>query len=94
MSVAATAPRLLVIPVEVMGESELPNTAIGALVDSGATNSFIGVDLVEKASLVCREAPEMVVTLADGSTVTSRHVCDLPLALAGGLRQQVTCRLV
>ena len=77
-----------------MGESGLPSTAIGALVDSGTTNSFVGVDLVEKAQLVCREAPEMVVTLADGSTVSSHHVCDLPLVLSGGLHQQVTCRLV
>ena len=68
-----------------MGACGRPSTAIGALVDSGATNSFVGADLVERASLVCCEAPEMVVTLADGSTVSSRHVCDLPLVLDGGL---------
>ena len=29
----------------------------------------------------------MVVTLADGSSVLSRHVCDLPIMLDGGLQQ-------
>ena len=49
MSVAAAAPRLLVLPVEVMGEFGCGSVAIGALVDSGATNSFVGEKLVQSA---------------------------------------------
>ena len=55
------------------------------LVDSGVTNSFVGSRLVASAGLNLHKAAEMVVTLADGSSVRSRHVCAVPMQLASGL---------
>ena len=62
--------------------------------DSGATNSFVGKKLVATAGLSVHDAPEMVVTLADGSSVRSHHACAVPMQLASGLHQSVNCRVV
>ena len=94
MSSATALPRLLVLPVVVMGQSGCGNVSAGALVDSGATNSFVGEELVVSAGLGLHKAPEMVVTLADGSSVRSHHVCAVPVQLARGLHQSVECRVV
>ena len=46
-------------------------SSIVALVDSGATHSFVAQELVQKYQLPVTKDDGMKVTLADGSLVTS-----------------------
>ena len=51
------------------------NSGVVALVDSGATHSFVGEQLVHKYQLPVTKDDGMKVTLADGSLVTSSTLC-------------------
>ena len=52
---------------------------IVALVDSGATHSFVAQELVQKYQLLVTADDGMKVTVADGSLVTSSTLCQVPL---------------
>ena len=54
-------------------------SGVVALVDSGATHSFVTQDLVQKYQLPVTVDDGMKVTLADGSLVTSSNLCQVPL---------------
>ena len=54
-------------------------SSIVALVDSGATHSFVAQELVQKYQLPVTKDDGMKVTLADGSLVTSSTLCQVPL---------------
>ena len=54
-------------------------SSIVALVDSGATHSFVTQELVQKYQLPVTTDDGMKVTLADGSLVTSSTLCQVPL---------------
>ena len=54
-------------------------SGIVALVDSGATHSFVAQGLVQKYQLPVTADDGMKVTLADGSLVTSSTLCQVPL---------------
>ena len=49
-----------------------------ALVDSGATHSFVAQELVQKYQLPVTMDDGMKVTLADGSLVASSTLCQVP----------------
>ena len=55
------------------------SSSIVALVDSGATHSFVAQELVQKYQLPVTMDGGMKVTLADGSLVTSSTLCQVPL---------------
>ena len=55
------------------------SSSIVALVDSGATHSFVAQELVQKYQLPVTMDDGMKVTLADGSLVTSLTLCQVPL---------------
>ena len=55
------------------------SSSIVALVDSGATHSFVAQELVQKYQLPVTMDDGMKVTLADGSLVTSSTLCQVPL---------------
>ena len=52
---------------------------IVALMDSGATHSFVAQELVQKYQLPVTMDDGMKVTLADRSLVTSSTLCQVPL---------------
>ena len=54
-------------------------SGIFALVDSGATHSFVAQELVQKYQLPVTVDNGMKVMLADGSLVTSSTLCQVPL---------------
>ena len=54
-------------------------SGVVALVDSGATHSFVAQELVQKYQLPVTVDDGMKVTLADGSLVTSSTLCQVPL---------------
>ena len=51
------------------------------MVDSGATHCFISPHIVSQAQLPLQSAPSMIVTLADGTQLTSSHSVDFLLIL-------------
>ena len=55
-----------------------------ALVDSGATHSFVSAELVSKFSLLVKPGGHMEVTLADGSQVEALQTCCIPLVVCSG----------
>ena len=55
-----------------------------ALVDSGATHSFVSAALVSKFSLPVKPGGDMEVTLADGSQVEVSQTCCVPLVVCSG----------
>ena len=55
-----------------------------ALVDSGASHSFVSTELVSKFSLLVKPGGDMEVTLADGSRVEVSHTCCVPLVVCSG----------
>ena len=57
-----------------------------ALVDSGATHSFVSAALVSKHSLPVKPGGDMEVTLADGSQVEVSQMCCVPLVVCSGDR--------
>ena len=54
-------------------------SSIVALVDSGATHSFVAQELVQKYQLPVTMDDGMKVTLTDGSLVTLSTLCQVPL---------------
>ena len=54
-------------------------SGVVALVDSGATHSFVAQELVQKYQLPVTMDGGMKVTLADGSLVTSSTLCQVLL---------------
>ena len=59
-------------------------SAVVALVDSGASHSFVSAELVSKFSLPMRPGGDMEVTLADGSQVEVSQMCHVPLVACSG----------
>ena len=57
------------------------SAAAEALVDSGATHTFVSSALVELHKLPVDQVVDMQVTLADGSTVSSGNSCVVPLVV-------------
>ena len=57
-----------------------------ALVDSGATHSFVSAALVSKYNLPMKLGGDMEVTLADGSQVEVSQTCCVPLVVCSGDR--------
>ena len=55
-----------------------------ALVDSGASHSFVSAELVSKFSLLVKPGGNMEVTLADGSQVEVSLTCCVPLVVCSG----------
>ena len=55
-----------------------------ALVDSGASHSFVSAELVSKLSLPVKPGGDMKVTLADGSQVLASMTCCVPLVVCSG----------
>ena len=55
------------------------SSGVVALVDSGATHSFVEQELVQKYQLPLTVGDDMKVTLADGSLVISSTLCQVPL---------------
>ena len=55
------------------------SSGVVALIDSGATHSFVAQELVQKYQLLVTMDDGMKVTLADGSLVTSSTLCQVPL---------------
>ena len=54
-------------------------SGVVALMDSGATHSFVAQELVQKYQLPVTMDDGMKVTLADGSLVTLSTLCQVPL---------------
>ena len=52
-----------------------------ALVDSGATHSFVSAELVSRFNLPVKTGGDMEVTLADGSQVEASLTCCIPLVM-------------
>ena len=65
--------------------SDAASSAV-ALVDSGATHSFVSAALVSKFSLPVKPGGDMEVTLADGSQVEVSQTCCVPLVVCSGDR--------
>ena len=57
------------------GSCEPLAPSVAALVDSGATHSFVGQKLVDQYQLAVTKDDGMEVTLADGSLVSSSKSC-------------------
>ena len=55
-----------------------------ALVDSGASHSFVSAELVSRFSLPVKPGGDMEVTLADGSQVEASLRCCVPLVVCSG----------
>ena len=66
-----------------------------ALVDSGATHSFVSAALVSKLSLPVKPGGDMEVTLADGNQVKVSQTCCVPLVVcSGALHCTINCRVL
>ena len=55
-----------------------------ALVDSGASHSFVSTELVSRFSLLVKPGDDMEVMLADRSQVEVSLMCCIPLAICSG----------
>ena len=55
-----------------------------ALVDSGASHSFVSAELVSRFSSLVNPGGDMEVTLADGSRVEASQTCCVPLVVCSG----------
>ena len=55
-----------------------------ALVDSGASHSFVSAELVSKFSLLVKPGGDVEVTLADGSQAEVSQMCCIPLVVCSG----------
>ena len=64
---------------------------IVALVDSGASHSFVAAKLVENYQLTINLGTSMVVMLADGSQVTIYETCSVPLIMCTMSNKPVCC---
>ena len=73
ISAAGAKVNLLLLPLLLGGRVKDGRNVVNALVDSGASHSFVGRALVTThgGTLAVEAAPAMQVTLADGSEVTS-----------------------
>ena len=70
--------------------AQLPTAAV-ALVDSGATHSFISEQLVSTHGLAVSQGQSMSVTLADGSSIEATEICVVPLVFCSGSGRAVSC---
>ena len=61
------------------------------LVDSGASHSFVVAKLVEKYQLTLILGTSMLVTLADGSQVTTSETCSIPIITCTMSNKPVYC---
>ena len=59
-------------------------TAAVALIDSGASHSFVSAEPVSRFSLLVKPGGDMEVTLADGSQVEVSLTCCVPLFVCSG----------
>ena len=66
-------------------------TDVISLVDSGANYSFVTTKLVEKYQLTINLGTSMVVTLADGSQVTTSETCSIPIITCTMSNKSVCC---
>ena len=64
---------------------------IVALIDSGASHSFVAAKLVKKYQLTIILGTSMVVTLADGSQVTTFKTSSIPIILYTMSNKPVSC---
>ena len=64
---------------------------IVALVDSGTIHSFVAAKLVKKYQLTIILGTSMVVTLADGSQVTTSETCSIPIITCTISNKPVSC---
>ena len=55
-----------------------------ALIDSGASHSFVSAELVSRFSLLVKPGGDMGVTLADRSQVEASQTCCVPLLACSG----------
>ena len=62
-----------------------------ALVDNGASHSFVAANLVEKYQLTVILGTSMLVTLADGSQVTISETCSIPIIMCTMSNKPVCC---
>ena len=62
-----------------------------ALVYSGASHSFIAAKFVKKYQLTIILGTSMVVTLADGSQVTTSETCTIPIITCTMSNKPVCC---
>ena len=68
-------------------------TAAVALVDSGATHSFVAASSVEKYGLQATLGTSMSVTLADGSVAIAKETCIVPLVFCTVAGQAISCAI-
>ena len=59
-------------------------TAVVALIDSGASHSFVSAELVSRFSLPVKPGGDTKVTLADSSQVEVSKTCCIPLFVCSG----------
>ena len=64
---------------------------IVALVDSCAIHSFVAANLVQKYQLTIILGTSMIVTLADGSQVTTSETCSIPIITCTMSNKPVYC---
>ena len=64
-----------------------------ALIDSGANYSFVAAKLVEKYQLTIILSTSIVVTLADGSQVTTSETCSVPIIVCTMSNKPVYCMI-
>ena len=57
------------------------DSAAVALVDSGASHSFVFGELVSRFSILVKAGGDMEVTLADGNQVEVLQICCVPLVI-------------
>ena len=67
------------------------STAAVALVNSGATHSFISAKLVSKHGLAVSAGQSILVTLADGSNIEASETCVVPLVFCSDSGRDVSC---
>ena len=61
------------------------------MVDSGASHSLVAAKLVEKYQLTVIFGTSIVVTLADGSQVTTSETCSVPIIMCNISNKPMCC---
>ena len=64
------------------------------LVDSGATHSFINANIAAQCKLPLLHCSGLAVTLANGTQVTTKLTCEVPMHFNANLMHLVTCHVV
>ena len=64
---------------------------VKALVDSGPSRSFVAAKLVKKYQLTIILGTNMVVTLANGSQMTTFETCSIPIITCSRSNKPLRC---